>query len=366
MSAKKNKLVLSLFFAGLVSSQTLFAQQNVEDIRDHYYIGLGAGASILKPKINSSAIKRSQDSDFAYKLFGGYQFDDNWAAEVFWTDLGKAKFSSGGSNVGDVKYKAYGAGALYQFPITQNFDVFATTGVGRLHAKSRLTNSQNTKDTFLYAGGGATWNITKTWNLRAEYNYYDKDAQLASLNIVKRFGSATPRRIAKLENKVSQQEKELAIITAGGVAATTVKKQKTCEEFAINLNGVIFKKQSVALTTQAKKNLDDVAEKLKALPHDIHFEIRAHTDDVGTDLYNYALSLARARTVRDYLASHEIALDRIDAQGYGEWRPSNNNNTQSGRDANRRAELVLLGIEKYVKDIGACPVLATPAPSMPR
>ena len=102
------------------------------------------------------------------------------------------------------------------------------------------------------------------------------------------------------------------------------------------------------------------------LPEGIKFEVRAHTDDIGTELYNYTLSLARARVVRDYFAEHGIALSRIDAQGYGEWRPKKSNKTQSGRYVNRRAELILLGVEKYVENTETCPALATPSVSVPR
>jgi outer membrane protein OmpA-like peptidoglycan-associated protein len=102
------------------------------------------------------------------------------------------------------------------------------------------------------------------------------------------------------------------------------------------------------------------------LPEGIKFEVRAHTDDIGTELCNYTLSLARARVVRDYFVEHSIALSRIDAQGYGEWRPKKCNKTQSGRYVNRRAELILLGVEKYVENIETCPALATPSVSVPR
>ena len=91
MFAKQTKLATSLFAVCIVGSHSLHAQQDIDDIRDHYYIGLGAGYSFLDPKVNSSAIKLSQDNDFAYKIFAGYQFDDNWSVEAFWSDMGKAK-----------------------------------------------------------------------------------------------------------------------------------------------------------------------------------------------------------------------------------------------------------------------------------
>ncbi len=356
-------LISSAFFNSAVLAVELSSvKQSIDDIRDPFYIGLGLGVSFLKPETNSVAVTLSQDSDVAYKLFGGYQFNDNWAAEFFWADMGQAEASSGSTLVGIVEYQSFGVGGLYQYPVTENWDVFATAGIGRLRNSFQLINAERVEDSFIYAGAGVMWNMAKTWDLRAEYDYYDSDAQMLSLNIVKRFGSATSKRIARLENKVQQQ----VVIASASIASAPVEKQKTCDDYAITLNGVIFAKRSVELTQQSKKALDDVLLRMLELPEAIKFEVRAHTDDIGTELYNYTLSLARARVVRDYFAEHGIALSRIDAQGYGEWRPKKSNETQSGRYVNRRAELLLLGVEKYVENTETCPALATPSVSVPR
>lgn len=345
----------------LQTSGQAWAEQSIDDIRDPYYIGLGLGASFLKPEANSVALTLSQDSDFAYKIFGGYQFDDHWAAELFWADMGQAEFSSGSDVVGIVEYQSFGVGGLYQYPITDNWDVFATVGIGRLRNSFQMIDAERVEDSFIYGGAGVMWNFARTWDLRAEYDYYDTDAQMLSFNIVKRFGSATPKRIARLENKVEQQETELAaVLAAPQTGSAEVKKQETCENYSVELEGVAFARGSVELSDKSRQILDEVAQKLLTLPEDINFEIRAHTDNEGTELYNYTLSLARARNVRDYLASQGIALSRIEAQGYGEWRPVQSNETEAGRDANRRAELVLIGLERYVEDTESCPKLAAP------
>jgi outer membrane protein OmpA-like peptidoglycan-associated protein len=336
-------------------------EPSVEDIRDPYYIGLGLGTSFLNPEANSVALTLSQDSDFAYRVFGGYQFDEHWAAELFWTDMGQAEFSSGSTVVGTVEYQSFGVGGLYRYPIAESWDVFATAGIGRLRNSFQQIDAERVEDSFIYAGAGVSWNMAKTWDLRAEYDYYDSDAQMLSFNIVKRFGSATQKRIVRLENKVQQQETELAAVQAAPPAAyVAVNKQQSCEKYSVELKGVIFARRSVALTDKSKQILDTLVDKLLKMPEDINFEIRAHTDDEGTELYNYTLSLTRARNVRDYLASRGVALGRIEAQGYGEWRPARSNTTEAGREANRRAELVLIGLEKYVEDTESCPKLAAP------
>ena len=346
------------FSSALLAEEQSLTAKTVDNIRDPFYVGLGVGTSFLKPEPNSVALNVSQDSDFAYKVFGGYQFTDNWAAEVFWSDMGRAEISSATTVVGIVDYQAFGVGGLFQYPVSDNWDVFATAGVGRLRNRFQVIEAERVEDSFIYAGGGVMWNFAKTWDMRAEYDFYDSDAQMLSFNIVKRFGSATSKRIARLENKVQQQE--AVIVSDHSISPLATTKQASCEDYSVELKDLVIAKHSVELTAKSKTILDKLAKKLIVLPEGIQFEIRAHTDNTGTELYNYSLSLARARIVRDYLAAQGIALSRLDAQGYGEWRPLKSNQSKAGRDANRRAELLLLGVEKYVENTSNCLSLAPP------
>jgi len=69
---------------------------------------------------------------------------------------------------------------------------------------------------------------------------------------------------------------------------------------------------------------------------------------VGTAAYNRALSLRRARTVRDYLVEHfpELDVSRFEVEGSGESSPVADNGTEEGRRRNRRVEFVVLGREE--------------------
>ena len=70
--------------------------------------------------------------------------------------------------------------------------------------------------------------------------------------------------------------------------------------------------------------------------------IEGHTDNRGSDAYNQALSERRANAVRDELVNeHDIASDRVSTVGYGESRPIDSNNTDTGRANNRRIEAVI-------------------------
>lgn len=319
---------------------------------DPIYVGLGLGMSFLQPETNSVALSLSEDSDIAYKLFAGYQFNNNWSLEAFWANLGEAVVSSTSGNNYNIEYKTFGAGGLYTYPLSDRWDIFAKAGAGRLENNVQGIAVERVEDYFIFGGVGVTWNMAGTWDLRAEYEYFDTDAQLLSINVIKRFGSGTSRRINKLEQRVDEQNAELAAVTA---VAAAPGKQSNCENFSVELHGVLFPTGSIELNAESLKALDSVVAEMRSMPADIRFEIRAHTDNRGTELYNYTLSLSRARNVRDYLVMKGIPRSYIDANGYGEWRPRASNDSEAGRNRNRRAELVVIGLEKYVDDVGSCP-----------
>ncbi|MGH8455434.1 MAG: OmpA family protein [Stenotrophobium sp.] len=104
------------------------------------------------------------------------------------------------------------------------------------------------------------------------------------------------------------------------------------------LKGVNFDFDSDRLTEDSKEILNQVAETLKSYP-DIKVEVAGHTDDVGSEAYNLGLSERRAKSVKDYLASHDVNADRMTPVGYGKTQPLVQGTTEEDRAKNRRVEL---------------------------
>ena len=71
-------------------------------------------------------------------------------------------------------------------------------------------------------------------------------------------------------------------------------------------------------------------------------EIAGHTDSTGTDSYNQQLSERRANSVASYLGTRSVLPDRMIPLGMGEGRPIATNDTDTGRQQNRRVELTLV------------------------
>lgn len=100
---------------------------------------------------------------------------------------------------------------------------------------------------------------------------------------------------------------------------------------------------SVRIRPESRAVLDRVAAVLKAPGAEgLRFRIVGHTDSVGDDAANQALSDRRARVVKDYLIRrHRIAAARLDAAGMGEREPADPANPAAA--VNRRVEIVNLG-----------------------
>jgi OOP family OmpA-OmpF porin len=106
----------------------------------------------------------------------------------------------------------------------------------------------------------------------------------------------------------------------------------------IVLRGVEFAFNKAELSGSSSVILDVAVEQLERCPN-VPMEIDGHTDSIGAEEYNQGLGQRRAETVRGYLVSKGIRSSRLTARSYGESRPVASNDTDEGRQTNRRVEL---------------------------
>jgi OmpA-OmpF porin, OOP family len=106
----------------------------------------------------------------------------------------------------------------------------------------------------------------------------------------------------------------------------------------IVLRGVHFPSDQSELTDAATAILDQVVAELRAHPQ-IRVEIGGHTDSQGAAAYNLRLSTQRADAVRSHLIAGGVQPERLTVRGYGEDQPLADNETDAGRERNRRVEL---------------------------
>ncbi|KPA20885.1 Peptidoglycan-binding protein ArfA [Shimia sp. SK013] len=104
-------------------------------------------------------------------------------------------------------------------------------------------------------------------------------------------------------------------------------------------NKIVFEPGSGTLDASAADVLDSIAIKIADCP-DLQLEIQGHTDSQGRESMNQALSQTRAQSVLTALQDRRILTKGFVAIGYGESQPIADNETQEGREANRRIEFV--------------------------
>ena len=112
-------------------------------------------------------------------------------------------------------------------------------------------------------------------------------------------------------------------------------------ELNVEIKSVLFDNAKATIRTVSYETLDNIAD-IMTQYSDSNFIVEGHTDSRGRDSYNLKLSQQRADAVKTYLVNKGINGSRIQAKGYGETRPVASNNTNAGRQANRRVELSLM------------------------
>lgn len=107
------------------------------------------------------------------------------------------------------------------------------------------------------------------------------------------------------------------------------------------LENVLFDTGKATLKPSSNKTLDELVELLK-LKTTLVIEIGGHTDNVGKKEFNLQLSKSRANAVRNYIIKKGISANRVIAKGYGDTKPVAANNSEEGRQQNRRTEVNII------------------------
>jgi len=104
------------------------------------------------------------------------------------------------------------------------------------------------------------------------------------------------------------------------------------------LRGIEFAFNKAEISGSSTVILDVAVDQLQRCPK-IPMEIDGHTDSIGAEDYNMGLGQRRAEAVKGYLVSKGVSANRLTARSFGETRPVASNDTEEGRQANRRVEL---------------------------
>jgi outer membrane protein OmpA-like peptidoglycan-associated protein len=140
---------------------------------------------------------------------------------------------------------------------------------------------------------------------------------------------------AVIGHQMDQQAKEIKAQVPGAIV------ERVGEGLQVTFaSGLLFDTDSDVLSASARQHLSALATNLGKYP-DTDLLIVGHTDATGTDAYNMSLSERRAEAVVNYLASQGVMRSRLRPTGRGESEPIATNDTEAGRQQNRRVEVAI-------------------------
>jgi OOP family OmpA-OmpF porin len=153
-----NKLLLAL-----IATSAVAGAAQAQTTTPHAYVGIGAATAN-----NKSADEYKTNA----KIYGGYEFDQNWGVEAGYTNFDKEDIP-----VGNVKGSGTYVAGKYSVPLGERFTGYGKLGVSYNERKlsSSTLGQVNSYDTGLYGGVGVEYKLNQNLALNAEYERYGKD-----------------------------------------------------------------------------------------------------------------------------------------------------------------------------------------------
>jgi outer membrane protein OmpA-like peptidoglycan-associated protein len=165
------------------------------------------------------------------------------------------------------------------------------------------------------------------------------EALEATLNLERSLQDDLKRDLEHLRAEAKTRQEELygALSQMEGKFASI---RRDARGTIVSLADILFDFNKATLKRDVEFNLVKIATILNQFG-EMNVIIEGHTDAIGSEEYNLELSKRRAQAVYDFLVSQDVNAERLTAEGYGESRPVADNDTDEGRQKNRRVDLVI-------------------------
>ena len=342
-------IVLSVLSVSLNSH----AESNWWDEMD-VYVGAGVGQSSLTPyHLTSNEYDVDERSNAAWKLTAGFDVNDYVSLEGYYSDLGSTTLSSDTLNDGKVGYRMAGADALLYYwsegekRLPNSLALYVKAGLNQTNTYHSRNIEENNDVRKAFAGLGAEVYLENHFSVRFEFESYNADASLLSLNLVKRFGFNSKKTVKREFVAVVE---ELPVTAAGPKVAFLIPvvldsdldgmldDEDQClntlqgvviDEFGCdNLKGIVdglvenlqFDDNTHNLTQASQAELDKIVGILN-VGTAIGLKVTVYAENAGRTGYVENLSENRAESVLSYLAERGIASERMSAVGDTKEKP---------------------------------------------
>lgn len=160
---------------------------------------------------------------------------------------------------------------------------------------------------------------------------------------------ANEGRIVEVDQKaaaagMTAEEARTAANTANSrVTTLDAASKRLVYEVTLSEDKGNYRLNRAEIPDEAKAEIDNLVNQLKANPNGAWIEIEGHTDATGSNTYNMQLGEKRAERVKRYLyEEHQVPLHKMNVISFGEEKPVAPNNTRDGRAQNRRVVIKVL------------------------
>lgn len=266
----------------------------------------------------------------------GYQWYNNFGAEL---NLTGDSIRSGGHRLNATIDGYYGFGPHRS---EGRFTPYILAGIGI--ASNNLVG-RNNEESFIYNGGlGFVTRLSRSsaMRIRADARYiHDEVADGFDdyrISVGLEFPLFRARTVETIVERVEVTRPAPPPQEVPVEVPVPVEPDPCPTDRITQLRGVTFEFNSSRLQPNAINVLEGVYEMLNDCDK-VDVEIAGHTDSIGSVQYNMKLSEERARAVVDWLVRRGLDRNRVTARGYGPHEPVANNDTDEGRELNRRVEL---------------------------
>ena len=223
----------------------------------------------------------------------------------------------------------------------------ARAQAARTQAESDTQNAQAAKAQAEFDAAKARADATDAQNATALAKSDMANSQAASATALSAAqADADQSRLAAQQSQASVQQAEAdkAAMRArlSEQLNLILQTRDSARGLIVSMSDVLFDTGKYSLKPGAREKLAKVAGILLAYPA-LNIEVGGYTDNVGGDDMNQTLSENRASSVRDYLVQQGVLTNSVSSRGFGNTMPVASNDNSSGRQQNRRVELLVSG-----------------------
>jgi len=346
------KKLTPLYLLGIAGLGSVLATSALAQENKYYYWGLGAGQSqsqiddslttnsLLKSS-NSPGSFSSERQDTAYKVFGGYQLNKNFAVEAGYFNLGKFTYATslpGGTLNGRYETEGVNLDLVGIMPLSTKWSALAR--VGLQHAITRdsfsgpglpasASNDNSTRVNNMKVGLGLQYAITPSVLVRGEAERFrvrdgiinSGDVNYYSMSLVFPIGRKAPQQVAAVAPPMyvapAPAPAPMAVTAPPPPAPMPVVMPRKVQFSADSL----FSFDKAVIRPDGRTALDTFSRDLQGARYSM-VSVEGNTDRLGSEAYNQKLSQERADAVKAYLiTSGGIDARKISSTGRGETNP---------------------------------------------